>query len=103
MGTKGSSSLWRRKQVHHTRHGDIELAKHLRIADLVSIGLHFSGLLSFCLAVFSAWIPVAFSFLETWTKGTIISSANSPRFVSKFHTYVFGKITHTVSLPSISS
>uniref|UniRef100_A0A7I4D6P2 Cationic amino acid transporter C-terminal domain-containing protein n=1 Tax=Physcomitrium patens TaxID=3218 RepID=A0A7I4D6P2_PHYPA len=39
MGTKGSSSLWRRKQVHHTRHGDIELAKHLRIADLVSIGI----------------------------------------------------------------
>ncbi|KAG0606039.1 hypothetical protein M758_9G108400 [Ceratodon purpureus] len=39
MGKDGGSAMWRRKQVHQTRRGEIQLAKHLRVPELVSIGI----------------------------------------------------------------
>ena len=40
-GAGASSTLWRRKQVHQTRRGEVQLAKHLRVPELVSIGENF--------------------------------------------------------------
>lgn len=36
-----SSLIWRRKEVHPARRSGPQMAKHLRVAELISIGLFF--------------------------------------------------------------
>lgn len=52
-----SSTIWRRKQVKQASRGGIQLAKHLRVTDLVSIGSPASSaLLFFKLGVLVAFV-----------------------------------------------